>query len=62
MAAGVCLQRPPKADEYRTVAVVAASRVEAEPAACQMAACASVMPACSEILAFPGEEPAPGPV
>lgn len=45
---GVAMSRPPKVDEYRRYAVVAANQQEAVLVAQQMAACTSVMPVYSE--------------
>lgn len=47
---GVALSRPPKIDEYRTYAIEAGSKVEANILACQMAACTSVMPVWSKVV------------
>jgi hypothetical protein len=47
---GVALERPPKTDAFVFVNVEAATEIEGELIACQMAACISTMPVSSELI------------
>lgn len=47
---GVALQRPPRTDEYRKVAVEAVNGHEAMLIAAQIAACTSTMPVSTTLL------------